>query len=96
MYGLINKLQAVSGQRNTLAEILVNASTGLTGCLSYVVALDAADADALWVMEAWESRADHEASLKVHRVVQAIERGRPLVAAFAERHGHGLGQAEAH
>jgi len=35
----------------------------MPGCLSYVVAADATELDALWVTEVWESQASHQASL---------------------------------
>lgn len=96
MYGLIGKMKAVPGKRDELASILVKASAGMPGCLSYVVANDPADADTLWVTEVWESEAAHQASLELPVVKRAIAKGRPLIASFDERHitrpvgGHGL------
>ena len=54
----------------------------MPGCLSYVVAEDLADADALLVTEVWESKAAHEASLSLPAVRAAIAKGRPLIAGF--------------
>jgi quinol monooxygenase YgiN len=96
MYGLIGKMMVVSGQRDALLAILLEGSGEMPGCLSYVVAADPADADAIWVTEVWESEASHAASLSLPSVQQAIARGRPLIAGFAERFvttplgGHGL------
>jgi quinol monooxygenase YgiN len=96
MYGLIGKMMAVSGQRDALLAILLEGSGEMPGCLSYVVAADPADSDAIWVTEVWESEASHAASLSLPSVQQAIARGRPLIAGFAERFvttplgGHGL------
>ena len=45
MYGLIGKMTAVAGQRDALASILVGSTQSMPGCLSYVIATDAADAD---------------------------------------------------
>lgn len=96
MYGLIGKMMAVPGQRDALLAILLEGSGEMPGCLSYVVAADPADADAIWVTEVWESEASHAASLSLPSVQQAIARGRPLIAGFAERFmttplgGHGL------
>jgi quinol monooxygenase YgiN len=61
MYGLIGKIEAQPGQRDALISILVEDVAGMPGCLIYIVARDAEDSDAIWVTEAWESRADHEA-----------------------------------
>ncbi len=99
MYGLIGKINAVSGQLDALAAILVNGVSGMPGCLSYVVARDSADPDALWVTEAWESQEAHRASLTLPSVQRAIAEGRPMIAGFGERHetipigGHGLAAA---
>jgi len=70
----------------------------MPGCLSYVVARDPSDQNALWVTEVWIDRESHEASLALPSVREAITRGRPMIAGFAERTeteplgGHGLDQ----
>lgn len=100
MYGLIGKISAVEGRRDELAGILLEGTRDMPGCLSYVVAHDSADENALWVTEVWESRASHEASLSLPAVQAAIQKGRPLIAGFGERYvttplgGHGLGSGE--
>ncbi|MGH7560976.1 MAG: putative quinol monooxygenase [Gemmatimonadales bacterium] len=97
MYGLIGKMTAVAGQRDTLAGILLEGTKAMPGCLSYVIATDPADADAIWVTEVWDSQASHQASLKLPAVQAAIAKGRPLIAGFSNRvetvplGGHGLG-----
>lgn len=96
MYGLIGKMRAVAGKRDELASILVAGVAGMPGCLSYVVARDSEDADALWITEVWDSAESHKASLGLDSVQQAIAKGRPLIAGFSDRHetepvgGHGL------
>ena len=84
MYGLIGKMRAVSGQRDALISILLNGVSDMPGCLSYVVARDPADADAIWVTEVWDSQASHKASLSLPSVKDAISRGKPLIASFDE------------
>ena len=97
MYGLISKITAVAGQRDTLAGILIDGTVSMPGCLSYVVAADATELDALWVTEVWESRASHQASLQLPGAKAAIAKGRPLIAGFSNRvetlpiGGHGIG-----
>lgn len=99
MYGLIGKMNAVPGKRDELIEILLEGVSGMPGCLSYVVAKDPADPDALWITEVWDRRESHEASLALPSVKEAIAKGRPLIAGFAERFetepvgGHGLAAA---
>jgi quinol monooxygenase YgiN len=101
MYGLIGKMTAVAGQRDALVAILLEGVAGMPGCLSYVVAHDPADADAIWITEVWDSEASHAASLTLPSVREAIARGRPLIAGFGEHTvtapigGHGLGAAGA-
>lgn len=96
MYGLIGKLLAVPGKRTELMEILLESVDEMPGCLSYVVAEDAADVNAFWVTEVWDSPESHRASLSLPGVQNAIARGRPLIAGFGERFetrpigGHGL------
>ncbi len=96
MYGLIGKIKVVSGQRDALISILIEGVSGMPGCLSYIVARDSTDLDAIWVTEVWDSQASHQASLSLPSVKQAISRGRPLITGFGERFetkpvgGHGL------
>lgn len=100
MYGLIGRIRAVPNEREALARILVEGTSSMPGCLSYVVALDPADQDSLWITEVWTSRESHEASLKLPAVQQAIASGRPLIAGFDDRRetvpigGHGLSASE--
>ena len=84
MYGLIGRIRAVGGKRDDLAAILA-AMGDMPGCVSYVVALEDSDPQALWVTEVWESAEAHAASLNVPAVQAAIERGRPLIASFDQR-----------
>jgi quinol monooxygenase YgiN len=96
MYGLIGKMLAVPGQRDALVEILRSGTGVMPGCLSYVIARDPSDADALWITEVWDDQASHEASLALPSVKAAIQKGRPLIAGFGERYitepigGYGL------
>jgi quinol monooxygenase YgiN len=96
MYGLIGKMKTVPGQRDALIAILIEGVSGMPGCLSYVVAQDATDPDAIWITEVWESQKSHDASLTLPSVQAAIAKGRPLIAGFGERFetkpvgGHGL------
>lgn len=85
MHGIIGRITAVSGERDALARILLDGSRDMPGCLSYVVAADLDDEDALWVTEVWESEGAHRASLELPQVREAISRGRPLIAGFGER-----------
>ena len=82
MYGSIGKMRTVAGKRDELIAILLEGTGSMPGCLSYIVATDPADADAIWITEVWDSEASHKASLQLPAVRDAISRGRPLIAGF--------------
>lgn len=96
MYGLIGKMVATPGNRDALAAIILNGADTMPGCLSYVVAKDPRDANALWITEVWESAESHQASLSLPRVREAIAQGRPLIASVGDSvqsepiGGHGM------
>lgn len=85
MYGLIGKIKAIPGKRDELVQILLESTREMPGCLSYVVAQDTVDGDAIWVTEVWQTRELHQASLSLLAVQQALSRGRSLIAGFGER-----------
>lgn len=96
MYGLIGKMMAAPGKRDELIAVLLDGTAEMPGCLSYIVAKDTEDADAIWITEVWDSEDSHKASLSLPSVRAAIGRGKPLIAGFGERYvtepvgGHGL------
>ena len=85
MYGLIGQMKAAPGKRDDLVAILSESTEGMPGCLSYIVAKDAADADALWITEVWTDKDSHAASLKLPSVQTAIAKARPIIAGFGHR-----------
>lgn len=85
MYGLIGKMVAAPGQRAALIEILLEGTTGMPGCRSYIVAADPGDADAIWITEVWDDEASHKGSLSLPAVQAAIGKARPIIAGFGER-----------
>lgn len=99
MYGLIGQMKAAPGKRDELVAILSESTGGMPGCLSYIVAKDTADADALWITEVWTDKDSHAASLKLPSVQAAIAKARPIIAGFGHRFetapvgGVGLGGA---
>jgi len=99
MYGLIGKMKTAPGQRDALIAILLEGTGSMPGCLSYIIAQDPADPDAIWITEVWDSCESHKASLSLPAVRNAIARGKPLIAGFGERFettpvgGHGLGKS---
>ena len=85
MFGLITQIRANRGARDPLASILIKGSASMPGCLSYVVAADGTDSDALWITEVWRSAELHKASLQLPQVREAMAAGRALIAGFGER-----------
>lgn len=85
MYGLIGKMMTAEGQREALIDILLDGTAQMPGCLSYIVAKDPSDPNAIWVTEVWDSEASHKASLSLPSVQAAIAKGRPLITGFGER-----------
>jgi quinol monooxygenase YgiN len=85
MFGLIGKMTAVEGKRDELIAILLAGVANMPGCLSYIIAKDTSDANAIWITEAWDSKASHEASLSLPFVKEAIGKGSPLIAGLSDR-----------
>jgi quinol monooxygenase YgiN len=101
MYGLFGKMVAQTGQREALIDLLNEALTHLRqldGCLLYILNLDPTDENAIWIYEAWESQADHQASLNNEAIRAVIMQARPLIAEIGKEQftfipiaGKGLG-----
>ena len=96
MYGLIGKIKTTDGKRDELISILLEGTSDMPGCIQYVIAKDTDDTNANWVTEVWDTQVDHQNSLSLPSVQDAIARGKPLIAGFGERFetvpvgGHGL------
>jgi quinol monooxygenase YgiN len=84
MYGLIVKLMATAGKRDEVVRLLTESAGDMPGCLSYVVAADSGDGDAIWVTEVWDSAASHDASLSLPSVKSAIPQVKPLISSFSK------------
>jgi len=82
MFGLIGKMRAARGQRDAVMDVLRETTGALPGCLSYIIAIDPVDADAIWVTEVWTDQASHKASLQLPEVQAAIAKARPFIAGF--------------
>ncbi|MET0271959.1 MAG: putative quinol monooxygenase [Phenylobacterium sp.] len=85
MYGLIGKMLTAPGQRDAVIAILLDGTGAMPGCLSYVVATDPTNPDAIWITEVWDSAASHHGSLELPAVQAAIAKARPMIAGFGER-----------
>lgn len=85
MFGLIGKMNTAPGQRDAVIAILLEGTSGMPGCRSYIVGRDPADPDAIWITEVWDSAELHRASLALPGVQDAIARARPHITGFGER-----------
>lgn len=84
MFGLINRFVAHPGRRDDLVAAMTRDVGPLPGCRSFVVAHDPRDPDAVWITEAWDSRAAWEASVEIPAVKASIEVALPLVRDWGE------------
>ncbi|MBA4091761.1 MAG: antibiotic biosynthesis monooxygenase [Sphingobium sp.] len=84
-YGLIGQMLSQPGKRDELVGYLRDATGAMPGCLSYIIALDSENPDAIWITEVWDSRENHAASLKLPAVQAAIAKARPIIAGFGQR-----------
>lgn len=82
MYGLIGKFRSAPGKRDELLTVMKSGSVKMPGCLSYVIAKDPADPDALWITEVWTNKESHKASLAIPEVAKTIRKAMPLIAGF--------------
>lgn len=85
MYGLIGQMLATPGKRNELIAILSEGTDAMPGCLSYILAKDPENADAVWITEVWDTQENHQGSLKLPAVQAAIAKARPIIAGFGHR-----------
>lgn len=85
MYGLISQVITQPGKRDAFIELLMEATQEMPGCLSYIIATDADQPDALWVTEVWDSEESHANSLTLPAVQAMIPKARPMISSFASR-----------
>ncbi|GFE87860.1 putative quinol monooxygenase [Steroidobacter agaridevorans] len=84
MFGLIGKMTATPGKREELIGLLLEGTEGMPGCLSYIVARDVKDENAIWITEVWDHKDSHAASLKLPAVQATIAKARPMIAGFSD------------
>jgi quinol monooxygenase YgiN len=88
MYLLHGKLTAKVGHRDELANILLDASklvAAVKGCKIYVIGKDHGDQNSVYVTEIWDSKEDHDNSLKVENVRQLIIKAMPVVEGLPQK-----------
>ena len=83
MYGLVSKIVAVPNRRHDLISVLEASSANMPGCVSYVIAEDLADENAVWVTEVWDTEAAQKASLAMPAVKDGIGKARTIISTFS-------------
>ncbi|MDO9370507.1 MAG: putative quinol monooxygenase [Sphingopyxis sp.] len=84
-YGLLGQMMAQPGHRAALVAILSEGIGQMPGNIAYLIGEDSANPDAIWIVELWDSKEAHAASMKLPAVQAAIKKGRPLIAGFGTR-----------
>lgn len=82
-YLLHGKLTATDGNGGKLTSILLDASKLVStakGCNLFVISKDNINNNAVWVTEIWDSKEDHDNSLKVEGVRELISQAIPILA----------------
>lgn len=82
-FSMYAKFIAVPGQRDALAEILLEAAAALEAvkeCELYIINFIDNDPDTLWVTEVWSHKEAHAASLTQEATRAAIQRAMPLIS----------------
>ena len=75
LYGVIGQIVAKPGMREDLIVLFRDGMDAFEGCLGFVVAVDPADADAIWLTEVWEAKAARDFSLTT-----LMTQAQPLIA----------------
>lgn len=79
MFGLIADFTAHPGKRDEAVALMAAGSQHMPGCISYVISKDAADPDKIWITEVWETKEQHQASVRLPAVAATIDRVMPLL-----------------
>lgn len=87
-HGLHGKLTATPGNVDKLKDILLKAASLVSsakGCHLYFLSKDPKFEHAIWITEMWETKEDHDNSLKVAGVRELISQAIPLLDGNPER-----------
>jgi quinol monooxygenase YgiN len=82
LYGMFGKLTAQPGRRDALVGILLENARRMAevGAQVYIVNTTPNDPDVVWIVDIWDSKEAHDASLRLDHVRSAITRAMPLLA----------------
>lgn len=83
LYASYGKLTAKDGEHDNVLQGLLQAVElvrPLQGCIFYIVYTSPSDPNGVYVMEMWESKEDHAASLQMVSIRELIGRVVPMLA----------------
>ena len=80
-YGYIGSMKTQSGKQEEVVAILLSGLDGLqkAGCVQYTVGVSLSDDVTVWTSEVWGSKEQHDASLQLPEVKDAIARAMPML-----------------
>jgi len=81
LYGRTGTMRTKPGHRDDVVSILLDGADGLrdAGCHAYIVSVSEDDGHLIHVMEVWESKEHHAASLRLPETRAAIEQAMPML-----------------
>lgn len=81
-YGLIGKFKTQPGKRDEIISILMQAAKLISvakGCHHYIIYKDSQDENCVCVSEIWDTKDDHDNSLKIEGCLELISKAIPLI-----------------
>jgi len=81
-FGLFGKFTAKEGERDTLVDILLEATESMKNldeCLLYLVNVSNDEPNAVYVYEVWKNEHAHQASLTLESTQTLIKRAKPII-----------------
>jgi quinol monooxygenase YgiN len=81
-YGSYGKFTSKEGKREELISILLQAAKLVStakGCHHYIIYKDTKNEDNVFVSEIWDSKEDHDDSLKIEGCMELISKAMPLI-----------------
>ncbi|MBP2622355.1 putative quinol monooxygenase [Streptococcus oricebi] len=82
-YSVYGNIIAQEGKVEELQGYLLEAAESMkdvAGCYTYLVGRNPEEANAVYVLEVWENKEAHQASLQLDHVRQLIEKAKPIIA----------------
>jgi len=86
-YGFFAKFRTISGKGEELVSLLVQAAKAvapLKACRQYIVYRHAKDENLVCVHEIWDTKEDHDDSLKIEGCKELISQAMPLLTGRPE------------